>query len=102
MGDEVKNTPNRVQPDETTINIPPELPIPEDEEIEYEEADRRSEIVGMCVGAIEAFESIDLSLMPKNMESRKKRTIRRSLIIIDDIIGQLYTELNEQESEPED
>ena len=40
--------------------------------------------------------------MPKNMESRKKRTIRRSLIIIDDIIGQLYNELNEQESETED
>lgn len=73
---------------------------PEDtpEEVEYEEADSRSEIISSCYSAITALESVDTG-MNKSWAAMKKRTIRRCITLLDYYISEMYYEAFEADEE---
>jgi hypothetical protein len=78
-----------------------ELELPE----QYEEGEidieytSRSEYITSAYSAISAVEGMDTQIMSKEDAKRVKRIIRKSLMIIDDCITEMYDELYEKDDD---
>ena len=59
----------------------------------------RSEYIQCAYFAMSAVEGIDTAIMTKEDEKRIKRIIRKSIMIIDDCITELYDELYEDDED---
>lgn len=59
----------------------------------------RNDYIEAAYKAISAFEDIDTGIMTKEDAKRIKRTIRKSILIIDDCISEMYDELFEDDEE---
>lgn len=71
--------------------------LPEQEiEVEYT---TRSEYIAAAYSAISAVEGMDTQIMSKEDAKRVKRIIRKSLMIIDDCITEMYDELYEKDED---
>ena len=79
-----------------------EVPLPEQEEeigeIEVEYTSR-SEYISSAYSAISAVEGMDTQIMSKEDAKRVRRIIRKSLMIIDDCITEMYDELYEKDED---
>ena len=71
---------------------------PLEDAIEFETTSR-SEYISSAYYAIAAVSEIDTELMQPRDKKRKKKIIRKSLRIIDNIISELYGELLEAEDD---
>lgn len=76
-----------------------EAEIEEETEIEYT---TRTDYITCAYSAISAVEDMDLKMMSKEDAKRVKRIIRKSLMIIDDCITEMYDELFESNEDDED
>jgi len=92
------------------MNIPPieiiEIPLTQEgelvemeEEVEYEEPDRRTELISAAYNSIAATEFFDLGMESKVNMARIKRIKRMSLRLIDYYISEIYGEHFEQDEE---
>lgn len=91
-----------MQVEETNEQVP-ELPVevPAEEvaeEIELEYT-TRSDYISAAYFAISSVEGIDTQIMSKEDAKRIKRIIRKSIMIIDDCIGEMYNELYEDDTD---
>ena len=97
MGEEVK------QEEDLTLqesqDKPLEAEIEEDVELEYT---TRTDYITCAYSAISAVEGMDTQIMSKEDAKRIKRIIRKSLMIIDDCITEMYDELFERNEEEDD
>jgi hypothetical protein len=79
-----------------------EVPLPEQEEeigeIEVEYTSR-AEYISSAYSAISAVEGMDTQIMSKEDAKRVRRIIRKSLMIIDDCITEMYDELYEKDED---
>jgi hypothetical protein len=81
---------------------PVALPEVQTEEIEDEisiEYTTRSDYISAAYFAISSIEGIDTGIMTKEDAKRIKRIMRKSLMIIDDCITEMYDELFEDDNE---
>jgi hypothetical protein len=69
----------------------------EEFEIEYEEADTRSEVITQCYNAIAAVEMLDP--ITKSGQERKRRILNKSLRVIDFYITQIHDEVFEDQED---
>lgn len=76
----------------------PEVTEEATEEIELEYT-TRSDYISAAYFAISSVEGIDTQIMSKEDAKRIKRIIRKSIMIIDDCIGEMYNELYEDDTE---
>ena len=83
------------QPIEQPIEQPAEELV-EEVEIEYT---TRSDYISAAYFAISSVEGIDTQIMSKEDAKRIKRIIRKSIMIIDDCISEMYDELYEDDAE---
>lgn len=82
------------QPEEVIEQAAEELT----EEIELEYT-TRSDYISAAYFAISSVEGIDTQIMSKEDAKRIKRIMRKSIMIIDDCIGEMYNELYEDDTE---
>lgn len=59
----------------------------------------RSDYISAAYFAISSVEGIDTQIMSKEDAKRIKRIIRKSIMIIDDCISEMYDELYEEDAE---
>ncbi len=81
---------------------PVALPEVQTEELEDEisiEYTTRSDYISAAYFAISSIEGIDTGIMTKEDAKRIKRIMRKSLMIIDDCITEMYDELFEDDNE---
>lgn len=83
------------QPIEQPIEQPAEELV-EEVEVEYT---TRSDYISAAYFAISSVEGIDTQIMSKEDAKRIKRIIRKSIMIIDDCITEMYNELYEDDAE---
>lgn len=76
-----------------------EAEIEDEGEVEYT---TRTDYITCAYSAISAVEGMDTQIMSKEDAKRIKRIIRKSLMIIDDCITEMYDELFERNEEEED
>ena len=78
-----------------------EQPLPEQDEINEIEVEytSRAEYISSAYSAISAVEGMDTQIMSKEDAKRVKRIIRKSLMIIDDCITEMYDELYEKDED---
>ena len=73
------------------------------EEVESQEIDleytTRSDYITCAYFAISSVEGLDTAMMTKEDAKRIKRILKKSLLIIDDCITEMYNELYEDEDE---
>ena len=92
------------------MNVPPieiiEIPLTQEgelvemeEELEYEEPDRRTELISAAYNSIAATEFFDLGMESKVNMARIKRIKRMSLRLIDYYITEIYGEHFEADEE---
>lgn len=72
-------------------------PIEVEEEVEYEEPDRRTELIASCYNSIAATEYYDTGMESKVNLERIKRIKRMSLRLIDYYISEIYAEHFDEE-----
>lgn len=81
----------------TEIN-PEEKPVEEQQEIDVEYT-TRADYISAAYFAISSVEGIDTQIMSKEDAKRIKRIIRKSIMIIDDCITEMFDELYENDTE---
>ena len=92
----------KVEDDLTTVESPEkpvEAEIEEEAEFEYT---TRTDYITCAYSAISAVEGMDTGMMTKEDAKRIKRIMRKSLMIIDDCITEMYDELFEDTKEDDE
>lgn len=94
MSEEIKQQEDLVL--EKSNETPIEAEISEEGEVEYT---ARLDYITAAYSAISAVEGMDTQIMSKEDAKRVKRIIRKSLMIIDDCITEMYDELFEKDED---
>jgi len=76
----------------------PEVQTEIEEEIEFETTSR-ADYITSAYFAISSVEGLDTQIMSKEDAKRVKRILRKSLMIIDDCITEMFDELYENDTE---
>lgn len=87
-----------MQIETNTETNPEEKPVEEQQEIDVEYT-TRADYISAAYFAISSVEGIDTQIMSKEDAKRIKRIIRKSIMIIDDCITEMFDELYENDTE---